>query len=129
MGTWKLSERSKRKLEGVHPDLVKLVYRALELSPYDFGITEGVRLLETQKQYVKEGKSQTLDSLHLVQEDGYSHAIDFAVYLGNKLTWEHGYYRKVIQAFVTAAIELGVQVEFGGLWRTFVDSPHVQLKK
>ena len=126
---WKLSNRSKERLQGVYPDLVKVVNRAIEISPYDFCITEGVRSIETQKQYVAEGKSKTMDSHHLKQEDGYSYAIDFVVYLGADITWEIGYYRKVIQAFMTAAIELGVQIEAGGLWRTFVDGPHIQLNK
>ena len=129
MSNWKLSRRSQLRLQGVHPDLVKVVYRALELSPYDFGITEGKRALETQKKYVAEGKSKTMNSYHLEQGDGYSHAIDFVVYLGSDITWEIGYYRKVIQAFMTAAIELGVQIEAGGLWRTLVDGPHIQLNK
>jgi len=129
MSNWKLSRRSQLRLQGVHPDLVKVVYRALELSPYDFGITEGKRTLETQKKYVTEGKSKNMNSYHLEQDDGYSHAIDFAVYLGSDITWEIGYYRKVIQAFMTAAIELGVQIEAGGLWRTFCDGPHIQLNK
>lgn len=126
---YKLSSSSSNKLKDVHPDLVKVVIRALELSPYDFGITEGKRSLDKQMQYVKEGKSRTLKSYHLEQEDGYSHAIDFAVYVSGGLTWEIGYYRKVIQAFFTAAIELGVQIESGGLWQSFVDGPHIQLNK
>ena len=126
--SFKFSNSSIKRLEGVHPELVRVVKRALELSPYDFGITEGVRDLETQKEYVNAGKSQTMNSKHLVQGDGHSHAIDFAVYVNGKLTWEIGYYRKVVQAFFTAAIELGVQIDSGALWRTFVDGPHIELK-
>lgn len=126
---YKLSSSSNNKLKDVHPDLVKVVVLALELSPYDFGITEGKRSLDKQMQYVKDGKSRTLKSYHLEQEDGYSHAVDFAVYVNGSLTWEIGYYRKVIQSFFTAAIELGVQIESGGLWQNFVDGPHIQLKK
>lgn len=129
MSNWKLSRRSQMRLQGVHPDLVKVVYRALELSPYDFGITEGKRTLETQKKYVAEGKSKTVNSYHLEQGDGYSHAIDIVVYVNGKVTWEIGYYRKVAQAFFTAAIESGIQIEWGGLWRTFCDGPHYQLKR
>lgn len=125
---WKLSKSSAAKLDNVHPDLVRVVMRALTLSPYDFGITEGERTLETQKKYVEDGKSTTMNSAHLPQEDGYSHAIDLKVF-APKLTWEHKHFRKVIQAFVTAAIEEGVQLEFGGLWENFLDSPHIQLGK
>ena len=126
---YKLSNKSLSRLEGVHPDLAKVVKRAIELTDFDFGITEGVRDLETQKRYVAEGRSQTMDSKHLIQEDGYGHAIDFAVYVDGKITWGIGYYRKVVQAFFTAAIELGVQIEAGAMWRTLVDGPHIQLNK
>lgn len=126
--TYKLSNRSKSKLEGVHPDLQRVVNLAIEVTKYDFGITCGVRDIKEQKKYLAEGKSQTLDSKHLLQEDGYGHAIDFVVYVDGEITWEVGYYRKVIQAFFTAAIELGVQIEAGGLWRTLVDGPHIELR-
>jgi peptidoglycan L-alanyl-D-glutamate endopeptidase CwlK len=102
--------------------------RALELAPYDFGISQGVRTIEQQEGEVAAGNSTTMNSLHLVQSDGFSHAVDIAVYVpGLGLTWEHKYFRKVLQAIFTAAIELGVQIEAGALWRDFVDSPHIQL--
>lgn len=123
----KLSKRSLSKLEKVHPDLVAVVKLALEYSPYDFGITEGERSEEKQRENIAKGVSWTMKTKHFVQEDGYVHAIDFMVYVDGKGTWEVGYYRKVIQAFVRAAIEVGAQVEFGGLWRTTVDAPHVEL--
>lgn len=129
MPKFKFSQRSLDNLEGVHPDLVRVVRRAIYNTPYDFGVSEGVRDLETQKQYVAEGKSETLNSLHLVQSDGYSHAVDLYVLVNGKVTWEHKYFRKVIQAIFTAAISLGVQVEAGALWREFLDSPHIQLNQ
>jgi len=122
-----LGKRSLRRLTDVHPDLIAVVKRAIQLSPYDFGVTEGVRTIETQTQYVADGKSTTLNSMHLPQDDGFSHAVDIYVIVDGSVTWEHKYFRKVIQAFFTAAIELGVQIEAGGLWRTFLDSPHFQL--
>ncbi len=129
MSDWKLSNKSKERLEGVHPEMVSVVERALQLSPYDFGITEGERTYEKQVENVEKGVSQTMKTLHFKQEDGFVHAVDFAVYVNGKITWDVRYYRKVMQAFFTAAIELGVQMEAGGLWFDFVDGPHVQLGK
>lgn len=127
---FKLSEKSYERLSGCHPDLIKLCERALQLSKYDFGITEGLRTLTRQKDLIAKGKSWTLESKHLKQSDGYSHAFDFVVVdeSGN-YTYKAGYYRKVMQAFVTAAIELNIQIEFGGLWKTTFDGPHVQLNQ
>lgn len=127
--TWKLSNKSKERLNGVHSDLVRVTLRALEISPYDFGITEGERTFDKQKENVEKGVSQTMKTLHFKQEDGKVHAIDIMVYVNGKGTWDIRYYRKVIQAFFTAAIELGVQIEAGGLWENLIDGPHIQLGK
>lgn len=124
---FRLSKRSLSRLDGVHPDLVKVVKRAIEITPLDFGVSEGVRDLETQKKYVADGKSTTLKSKHLPQKDGFSHAVDLFVFVDGKVTWEHKHFRKVVQAMFTAAIEEGVQLEAGALWRDFLDSPHFQL--
>lgn len=47
---FKLSKNSVKRLEGVNPDLIKLVYRVLSLSPHDFGIPQygGKRSTEDQ---------------------------------------------------------------------------------
>lgn len=126
---YKLSRRSLSHLDGVHPDLVKVVKRAIELTPYDFLVHEGLRDIETQREYYESGASTTMNSRHLKQSDGYAHAVDLYVLIGNKQTWEHKYFRKVVQAIMTAAIELGVQLEAGALWRDFLDSPHFQLNR
>ncbi|RLO42828.1 peptidase M15, partial [Serratia marcescens] len=65
MSNFSFSERSKKNLEGVNPALIAVARRALELSPVDFGITEGLRTMERQREMVRTGKSQTLKSRHL----------------------------------------------------------------
>lgn len=125
---YRLSKRSLSRLDGVHPDLVKVVKRAIEISRVDFGVSEGVRNKERQREMFKTGKSHTLNSKHLPQPDGYAHAVDlFVIGADGKATWEHKYFRLAIQAMMTAAIELDVQIKAGGLWRDFLDSPHFEL--
>jgi len=117
-------------LIGVHPDLIRVAKRALEISRYDFGINKSsVRTKEEQEHLLAMGKSKTLNSRHIAESNqcGLSCAIDINVYVGGKITWDIKYFRKVNQAFVTAAIELGVQIELGCLWESFIDGPHVQL--
>ena len=106
---------------------MRVAEKAILYTPYDFGVSEGLRTLERQKELLADGKSTTLKSRHLPNENGLSEAMDIMVYVNGKVTWEHKYYRKVIQAFIRAAIEEGVQLEFGGLWESFLDSPHIQL--
>jgi uncharacterized protein YcbK (DUF882 family) len=97
-GNFKFSRRSENNIKGVKPQLVAVVRRALELSPVDFGITEGLRTLERQKQLFAEGKSQTLNSRHLTGE-----AVDVVAYVGGTVSWDFPLYRKIAEAFKQAA--------------------------
>ncbi|WP_127960163.1 M15 family metallopeptidase [Serratia microhaemolytica] len=116
------STRSETNLRGVHRDLVRVARLALQLSPIDFAITEGVRSLERQQQLVATGKSQTLNSRHLT-----GHALDVVAYLGNNVSWEWRCYQQIANAFKQAASELGISLEWGGDWQTLKDGPHFQL--
>lgn len=121
------SRRSEGNLVGVRPDLIRVCKEALRRSRYDFGIISGVRTPQQQQELVRSGKSWTENSLHLVQWDGYGHAIDFAVWDRGKVTFDVAKYRVVMQAFMTSAIALSIQIELGGLWESVVDAGHVQL--
>ena len=129
MSDFGLSAASLKNMEGVHPDLVALTKRAIELTRIDFGVTEGVRAFDRQCQLVKEGASNTLHSKHLLQVEssGNGHAIDIMAYMNGKGTWVNKYYGPILQAFMTAAIELETQVVFGHLWQDFNDSVHIEL--
>ena len=111
-----LSNRSKGKLEGVHPEMVSVVERAIELTKVDFGVTYGVRSIEEQKRLVENGRSQTMKSKHLVQDDGYSHAVDVVAYDGSDVVWELNVYDDICDAFKKAAEEKGVSIKWGAAW-------------
>ena len=113
---FKLSTRSKNKLKGVHPDMVAVVERAIELTKVDFGVTYGVRSLAEQKKLVASGRSQTMKSKHLKQDDGYSHAVDVVAYDGSDVVWEINVYDNICDAFKKAAIEKGVAIKWGAAW-------------
>lgn len=121
---FKFSKRSETNLQGVHPGLVKLVRATLANSPYDFGITEGLRSKEQQAKNVAAGASQTMNSRHLT-----GHAIDFVVYLGKDITWEWKYYQAVADAFKAEAKKLGIAIVWGGDWTTLKDGPHIELDR
>ncbi|MFV9180700.1 M15 family metallopeptidase [Serratia marcescens] len=120
--TYKFSQRSEKNLVGVNSALIAVTRRALELSPVDFGITEGLRSLERQKQMVAAGASQTMNSRHLT-----GHAVDVVAYLGSTISWEWQYYEQIAAAFKQAGEELGTAIEWGGDWKTLKDGPHFQL--
>lgn len=125
--SFKFSGASLQKLADVHPDLSRLAKRVIARSRIDFGIAEGARSPERQAELLKEKKTTTLNSLHLIQDDGFAHAIDITPFVNGKFTTSEKYYRPIIQAFVTESILLGVQVEFGALWKDFFDAGHIQL--
>jgi len=115
---FKLSQRSLDRLEGVHPDLVAVVKRAIELTSVDFGVTCGLRTFEEQQRLVSAGRSQTLNSKHIPQEDGYSHAVDLVAYDGSEVVWELNWYDEIADAMAKAAHEQDplVAIKWGGAW-------------
>ena len=115
---FKLSQRSLGKLEGVHPDLVATVKRAIEITEVDFGVTAGVRDIETQKKLVAQGRSQTMRSRHLIQDDGYSWAVDLLAYdEDGDVCWEHNMYWKIGDAMIQSAKEVGMKnMRWGSAW-------------
>ena len=114
--SFKLSTRSKNKLKGVHPDMIAVVERAIELTDVDFGVTYGVRTVAEQEKLVASGRSQTMKSKHLIQDTGYSHAVDVVAYDGSDVVWEINVYDDICDAFKQAAIEKGVAVKWGAAW-------------
>ena len=147
---FKLSQQSANRLAGVDPKLVAVVNRAIQLTTVDFGVSEGLRTLETQRKYVAAGKSQTMKSKHLT-----GHAVDLVAYVDGKVSWELNLYDNIADAVAKAAKELGVPICWGAAWtvpditrwqgtmeqamnsyidtrrkegkRPFIDGPHFQM--
>lgn len=119
---YRLSNRSKARLEGIHPDLVACVLRAIEITEVDFSVLEGLRTPERQAQLVANGASSTSNSRHLT-----GHAIDLGAYINGSIDWSWPLYYKIADAMKQAADELNVDLEWGGDWTTFKDGPHFQL--
>lgn len=120
----KWSPRSLARLDGVHPDLRKVADAALQASPHDFMITEGLRTKERQTQLVKAGASRTMNSRHLT-----GHAIDFAVLVDGEVRWDWPLYVAVGKVFEEEAKKLGIPIVWGGRWKTLRDGPHVELDR
>lgn len=150
--SFKLSKRSLDRLNNVHPDLVRVVKKAIELSTTDFSVTEGERTLAQQQANVKKGVSQTMNSKHLAQEDGYVHAVDLVPYPVN---WGLNAFYPIALAMQQAAEVLSVKIRWGGCWallngdnrspmrmvkeysdarrkagnKVFIDAPHFEIVK
>lgn len=127
------SKRSRSELDGVHPDLVRVVERALELTTVDFAVHDGKRTVEEQRRYVASGVSQTMKSRHLT-----GHAVDLVPVINGKLRWEWPPIYQIARAVKQAAAELNVPIRWGGCWSRLetLDEPledrvaeYVQMRK
>lgn len=121
---FELNSTSLKRLQGVHPDLVRVVKHAIEISPVDFVITEGLRGKQRQEELVKKGASQTLNSRHLT-----GHAIDVAAKVEGEISWNWAYYTTISKAMKQAAKELEVPIVWGGDWTTLKDGCHFELDR
>ena len=119
---YKFGAKSQEKLSTVHPDLQKLFVAAITASPLDFSITEGIRSLERQKELVAAKKSTTMNSRHLTGK-----AVDIAVFVDGKVTWDAKYYKVVSDHIKQVAVKLGIAIKWGGDWTSFKDGPHFEL--
>lgn len=119
-----LGSKSLAKLNGVHPDLVKVVKAAIQLSEVDFTVLEGLRTLTRQKQLLAAGATKTLNSRHLT-----GHAVDLGALIGGTVRWDWPLYYRIAAAMKKAAADLGIPVEWGGecFGPKFKDGPHYQL--
>ena len=125
-----LGKRSRDNLKGVHPDLVRVVERAIQITKQDFMVTEGVRTLERQKQLVAQRASRTMNSRHLS-----GHAVDLAAWVNGTVSWDPRFYDEIKEAMYMAARDCDVPLRWGGDWdgdgdrtdQTFHDLVHFEL--
>ena len=148
--TYKLSTKSQERLIGVEPELKEIVYEAIKVTKIDFGVIEGLRTEEKQKQLVESGASQPMKSKHLE-----GRAVDLMAYIGGRGSWELSVYDEIADAMKEAAIKVDVAVRWGAAWtvtdirewegtmeeamnsyidtrrgqgrRPFIDAPHFEL--
>lgn len=109
--SFKLSQRSLDRLDSVDPNLIKVVKYAIGVTKVDFGVIEGVRTLEKQKELVAAGASKTMNSKHLK-----GLAVDLMAYVGGRGCWELKVYDDIADAMKQGAIEYGVPIVWGASW-------------
>ena len=135
-----LGQRSLSRLEGVHPDLVRVVKKAAALSDLDFTVLEGLRTVERQKQLMKQGATRTMNSRHIT-----GHAVDLGAMIGGTVRWDWALYIKLAEVMRSASISENAPIRWGGTWkllsdikgpitakvlsRSFPDGPHQELPR
>ena len=122
MTTFALGTKSRQSLSGVHPDLVRVVERAIEVTSIDFQVYEGLRTRARQAKLVASGASQTMDSRHLPGNYGLGHAVDLVPLIDfdgdgkAELRWDWSLCYRVADAVRRASMELQVPIRWGGVW-------------
>lgn len=125
---FKLSESSKKNREGVDQRLIDISDLALQISVVDFGHPKdsGIRTPERQNELYEAGKSKC-DGYKLKSYHQTGKALDFYAFVDGRASWNTEHLAMVGAAFLQAANQLGYKLEWGGLWKSFKDYPHVQL--
>ena len=128
MSIFRLSERSRVNMQGVDPRLIRIAEMAIAITRIDFGIPSdgGIRTAERQNELFKAGKSK-LDGYNKKSEHQSGKALDFYAFVDGKASWEKEHLAQVAAAFLQSASMLGIKVNWGGLWKSFLDMPHIQL--
>ena len=116
------SKRSLNSLKGIHPDLRRVIDRALQDGPLDFIVIEGLRTMQRQRELFASGASKTMNSRHLT-----GHAVDLLPIGKDGPAFDWPLYDKLGPAVKAAADAEGVDIEWGGDWAKFRDGPHFQL--
>lgn len=112
----RLGVRSRLELIGVHPSLVAIVRRAIEITEQDFAVVDGLRNLDEQRELVRRGASRTMMSRHLAQADGWGHAVDLVPVVKGVPRWEWPLIYPVARAMHEAATAENVPLVWGGCW-------------
>jgi len=113
---------------GINPDLIEILDRAMEISIYDFGVPSsgGLRSTEEQAALFTAGVSKADGRTHKSHHQT-GNAVDVYAFVNGKASWDHEHLSVVAAAMLQASSELGIPLEWGGLWRGFCDRPHFQL--
>lgn len=115
LGTgFKWGRSSVGKMDHVDKRLIECATLALtKYTTQDFTLFEGLRTITRQRQLVEQGKSQTLQSQHLV-----GLAVDLVPIIKGVARWDWEGCYKIAYAMDQAATELGIAhlITWGGAW-------------
>jgi peptidoglycan L-alanyl-D-glutamate endopeptidase CwlK len=128
---FKFGQRSLDELQGVHPTLVKVTEHALIDTLVDFGVHDGCRTAEEQRELVRSGASKTLASFHIPDATsrsqgiatGFGQAVDLVPYINGKLRWEWEPIYMIATAMRNNLNYLAVneRIRWGAVWDRTLD--------
>lgn len=146
--SYKLGSRSIENLKGVHPNLRKVIEAAITNSPVDFTVTEGLRSTARQKELYSQGRTKpgikvtNKDGVKSIsnhqdeadgKKDGLGSAVDLYPFFLGKVQVNHKDTIKNLKLIADhikkVAKGLGINIVWGGDWKSPYDPPHFELKR
>ena len=118
-----LSKLSMERLEGVDERLKAIVIECAARCLFPFNVSEGLRTKEQQREYVRQGKSRTMNSKHLTGK-----AVDLYPLTMDRKQVDWSRFEELADLMFQVACDQGTEIVWGGHWKTFVDKCHFQLK-
>ena len=121
--------KSKERLQGIDPRLISIINEALKISVIDFGIPGdgGLRTAERQKELFDKKVSECDGTINKSYHQT-GKAFDVYAYVDGKASWDRYHLTQVAAAILQAAAMLGYQLRWGGLFKSFVDMPHFEIR-
>ena len=115
---------------GVNYKLQEIAYLAIEITTVDFGVpSDGGFRTESQQKRLFDANLSQLNGVDKRSKHQDGDALDFFAYVDHKASWKPEHLALVACAMLQAASQLGYKIEWGGLWKSFQDMPHIQLSE
>ena len=108
--TFKLSPKSIKQLQGLEPDLIKVVESAIGYTKMDFSVIQGLRTQTQQNELYRQGLSHVKFSQHQL-----GRAVDVLAWIGKSSDSEDDLIQ-IAEAFKLAAEDMDVPIRWGGCW-------------
>ena len=126
---FKLGKNSINNLAGVDGRLIAIADLAIELTNIDFGVpsTGGLRTQADQAKLFADGVSKA-DGVNNKSYHQSGKAMDVYAYVDGKASWDKLHLAVIASAMLQASAQLGYKLKWGGLWKSWQDYPHFEIK-
>lgn len=139
---FRFSQNSLDKMNKVHPRLIAFMKELIQITPYDFKITSGMRTAKEQANLYQQGRSKPglivtnadgykYCSNHQEKVDGYGYAVDVCILKYTSkgdIDWNFKYYKELYEIAKKNSLLEKYGIEWAGNWKKFQEGAHYQLK-
>lgn len=139
------TERDMARLKGVKPELVEAAVHTIKKAPFKVQVSETIRTKARQDELYAQGRTKpgkvvtwTKNSKHMVQADGFGHAVDLVPIVDGTVPWNDKTKFAKIAELMAEGSEGKIRIRWGGDWnengsyldevkRGSYDGPHFEV--